>query len=213
MGPDSPCGALPYNGNSRVERFVIRSYELFNQYKDIIKQASAKNKYDISTLSDNEIKVYRKLNQTLKKFNEEIEHFRFNTAIASLMELINELKVLESCNKEIQSYVLLRFASMLAPVAPHLGEECWQILGNEKSIFQNPVVFAVDIDALIEDKVNIAVQVNGKLRATILAPLNSEQDVVKPIVFADEKVTKFTEGKTIVKEIFVKNKIYNIVVK
>ena len=158
-------------------------------------------------------KVYRKLNQTLKKFGEEIEHFRFNTAIASLMELINELKILESCSKEIQSYVLQRFASMLAPVAPHLGEECWQIIGYEKSIFQNPVVFEVDKEALIEDTVNIAVQVNGKLRATIPAPMNSEQDEVKPLVFADEKVTKFTDGKTIVKEIFVKNKIYNIVVK
>ncbi len=181
--------------------------------KILIKQASAKDKYDISSLSDDEKKVYRKLNQTLKKFNEEIEHFRFNTAIASLMELINELKVLENCSKEIQSYVLQRFATMLAPVAPHLGEECWQILGNDKSIYQNPVVFDVDKDALIEDTVNIAVQVNGKLRATIPVPMNSEQDAVKPIVFEDEKVIKFTEGKTIVKEIFVKNKIYNIVVK
>jgi leucyl-tRNA synthetase len=102
---------------------------------------------------------------------------------------------------------------MLAPVAPHLGEECWQIIGNEKSIFLNPVIFEVDKDALIEDTVNIAVQVNGKLRATISAPMNSEQDVVKQLVFADEKVTKFTDGKTIVKEIFVKNKIYNFVVK
>ena len=74
-------------------------------------------------------------------------------------------------------------------------------------------MFEVDKDALIEDTVNIAVQVNGKLRATIPVPMNSEQDAVKQLVFADEKVTKFTDGKTIVKEIFVKNKIYNIVVK
>ncbi len=213
MGPYDQGGDWSDKGISGVERFVIRSYELFNLYSEIINQTSVKAKYDISVLSDNEKKIYRKLNQTLKKFGEEIEHFRFNTAIASLMELINELKVLESCSKEIQSYVLQRFASMLAPVAPHLGEECWQIIGNEKSIFQNPVVFEVDKDALIEDTVNIAVQVNGKLRATIPAPMNSEQDAVKPLVFADEKVTKFTDGKTIVKEIFVKNKIYNIVVK
>jgi leucyl-tRNA synthetase len=213
MGPYDQGGDWSDKGISGVERFVIRSYELFNQYSDIIKQANAKDKYDISTLSDSEKKVYRKLNQTLKKFNEEIEHFRFNTAIASLMELINELKVLESCSKEIQSYVLQRFAWMLAPVAPHLGEECWQIIGNENSIFQSPVVFEVDKEALIEDTVNIAVQVNGKLRATIPAPMNSEHDAVKPLVFADERVTKFTDSKTIVKEIFVKNKIYNIVVK
>lgn len=213
MGPYDQGGDWSDKGISGVERFVIRSYELFNQYKEIIKQASAKDKYDISILSDNEKKVYRKVNQTLNKFNEEIEHFRFNTAIASLMELINELKDLENCSKEIQSYVLLRFTSMLAPVAPHLGEECWQIIGNDKSIFEHPVVFAIDKEALIEDTVNLAVQVNGKLRATIPVAINSEQNTVKPLVFADEKVIKFTDGKTIVKEIFVKNKIYNIVVK
>ncbi len=100
---------------------------------------------------DDEKKVYRKVNQTLHKVNQEIEHFRFNTAIAALMELINELKNLDQCNKEIQSYVLQRFASMISPLAPHLGEECWQLLGNEKSLFQNPVWFEVDTDALVED--------------------------------------------------------------
>jgi leucyl-tRNA synthetase len=213
MGPYDQGGDWNDKGISGVERFVIRSYELFNQFTNISNEVSAKGKYDISVLSEDEKKAYRKVNQTLKKYNDEIEHFRFNTAIASLMELINELKVLEICSKEIQNYVLLRFASMLAPVAPHLGEECWQIIGNEKSIFQNPVLFEVDKEALIEDTINIAVQVNGKLRATVLAPMNSDQDTVKPLVFADEKVTKFTAGKTIYKEIFVKNKIYNIVVK
>jgi len=213
MGPYDQGGDWNDKGISGVERFVIRSYELFNQYKDIIKQSSAKDKYDITLLSEHEKKVYRKVNQTLDKFNEEIENFRFNTAIASLMELINELKILESCSKEIQSYVLQRFANMLAPIAPHLGEECWQILGNEKSIFEKTVLFEIDEEALIEDSVNIAVQVNGKLRATISVPMNSEQDTVKPFVFADEKVIKFTDDKTIVKEIFVKNKIYNIVIK
>jgi leucyl-tRNA synthetase len=213
MGPYDQGGDWSDKGISGIDRFVDRSYELFNQFNNITKEVSAKDKYDILSLSDIDKKVYRKVNQTLKKFNEEIEHFRFNTAIASLMELINELKVLENCSKEVQSYVLQRFALMLAPVAPHLGEECWQIIGNEKSIFQNPVVFEVDKNALIEDTVNIAVQVNGKLRATIPAPMNSEQDAVKKLVYADGKVTKFTDDKTIVKEIFVRNKIYNIVVK
>ena len=213
MGPYDQGGDWSDKGIAGVDRFVARSYELFSQYKNLVKEVKANNKYEISSLSEDEKKVYRKVNQTLNKFNEEIEHFRFNTAIASLMELINELKVLEKCSREIQNYVLQRFAIMLAPVAPHLGEECWQILGNDDSIFQKPVQFEVDKLALIEDNVNIAVQVNGKLRATVLAPIDSEQEAVKNIVFAEEKVTKFTDGKTIVKEIFVKNKIYNIVVK
>ncbi|MCX8105456.1 MAG: leucine--tRNA ligase [Ignavibacterium album] len=213
MGPYDQGGDWSDKGISGVDRFVQRTYELFNQHKDLNKSTAAKEKYDIAILNDSEKKIYRKVNQTLKKFNEEIENFRFNTAIASLMELLNEMKNLESCNDEIKVYSLERFAFMLAPVAPHLGEECWQLLGKENSIYQKPVLFDIDKDALIEDTVNLAVQVNGKLRATIEVPLNSEQEAVKPIIFADERVMKFVNGKQIVKEIFVKNKIYNIVVK
>lgn len=213
MGPYDQGGDWSDKGISGVDRFVQRSFDLFNQHKNVSKDVAVKDKYDITLLSDDEKKVYRKLNQTLHKLNEEIEHFRFNTAIAALMELINELKILNNCSKEIQSYTLNRFASMIAPLAPHLGEECWQLAGNETSLFENPVWYEVDKDALIEDNVNIAVQVNGKLRATVSVPINSEQEAVKTVVFSDEKVTRFTEGNTIVKEIFVKNKIYNIVVK
>ena len=213
MGPYDQGGDWSDKGISGVDRFVQRTYELFNQHSNLNKLVKANSKYDINTLSDVEKRIYRKVNQTLKKFNEEIENFRFNTAIASLMELLNELKSLERCNDELKLYALERFAFMLAPVAPHLGEECWQIIGNEKSIYQQPVLFEVDKDALTEDTINLAVQVNGKLRATIEVPLNSEQEFVKQFVFSDERVMKFVNGKDIVKEIFVKNKIYNIVVK
>lgn len=213
MGPYDQGGDWSDKGISGVDRFVQRTYELFNQHSNLNKLVKANSKYEINTLNDVEKKIYRKVNQTLKKFNEEIESFRFNTAIASLMELLNELKSLEQCIDELKLYALERFAFMLAPVAPHLGEECWQILGKENSIYQKPVLYEVDKDALIEDTVNLAVQVNGKLRATIEVPLNSEQESVKPIIFSDERVIKFIDGKTIVKEIFVKNKIYNIVVK
>jgi leucyl-tRNA synthetase len=108
---------------------------------------------------------------------------------------------------------LERTASMLAPLAPHFGDECWHLLGHEKSIFEESIWFEVDQDALVVDSVTIAVQVNGKLRAAIDVPADSEENVIKEKVFADEKVTKHTDGKTIVKEIYVKNKIYNIVVK
>uniref|UniRef100_A0A832DHC7 Leucine--tRNA ligase n=1 Tax=Ignavibacterium album TaxID=591197 RepID=A0A832DHC7_9BACT len=213
MGPYDQGGDWSDKGISGVDRFVQRTYELFNQHSNLNRLVKANSKYDINALSDVEKKIYRKVNQTLKKFNEEIENFRFNTAIASLMELLNELKSLEQCNDELKLYALERFAFMLAPVAPHLGEECWQILGKENSIYQKPVLYDVDKDALIEDTVNLAVQVNGKLRATIEVPVNSEQESVKSIIFSDERVMKFVDGKTIVKEIFVKNKIYNIVVK
>jgi leucyl-tRNA synthetase len=101
---------------------------------------------------------------------------------------------------------------MTAPLAPHLGEECWQLLGETASLFEKPIWFEPDPEGLIEESINIAVQVNGKLRSTIPLPLNSEEAVVKDAVFQDDKVLKHTSGKKIVKEIYVKNKIYNIVV-
>lgn len=213
MGPYDQGGDWSDKGISGVDRFVNRSYDLFKQFEGKLKDVSFNEKYELGTLSDEEKKLYRKANQTLKKFNEEIENFRFNTAVASLMQLLNELKILENCRNEIQSYVLSRFAFMLSSVAPHLGEECWQLLGNEKSIYLNTPSFQIDSEALTEDNVNIAVQVNGKLRATISVPINSEQLFVKSLIEQDDRVMKFVTGKSVIKEIFVKNKIYNIVVK
>ncbi len=129
------------------------------------------------------------------------------------MELLNNLKDLSTCSKEIQLYTFQRLAIMVSPLAPHLGEECWSLLGNQTSIFEKPFWYAFDESALIEDTVSIAVQVNGKLRATVDVPLDSEQDEVKKVVSSEEKVIRHTADKSIVKEIYVKNKIYNIVVK
>ena len=213
MGPYELGGDWSDKGIAGTERFVLRTFELFKKNKDIAKENKSKEKYNIPQLSNDEKIAYKKVNQAIKKYDEEISNFRFNTAIASLMELLNELKNIDKCSKDIQSYVLERFALLLGPVAPHLAEECWQILGKEKSIFEMPLWFEPDKDALVEENVNIAVQVNGKLRAAIEMPINSEQEEVKSVVMKDEKVTKHLDGKNIIKEIFVKNKIYNIVVK
>lgn len=214
MGPYEMGGDWSDSGIVGVDRFVNRSFDIFEKYKDITKVSPAPEKFDTAQLSEEEKSVYRKINQTIVKFDEEINNFRFNTAVASLMELINELsKNLEKCRGELQSYTLERFAVLLAPVAPHMGEECWSMTGKEKSLFGEPVWFEADKDALIVDRVTIAVQVNGKLRATLEVPNNAAEASVKDVVLNDPSVKKHTDGKTIVKEIYVKNKIYNIVVK
>jgi leucyl-tRNA synthetase len=213
MSPYELGGDWSDKGIAGTERFVLRTYELFKSHIDITEENHENKKYDIQKLSGEEKVVYKKVNQTIKKFDEEINKFRFNTAIASLMELLNELKNIDKCSKEIQIYALERFALLLAPVAPHLAEECWQILGKEKSLFENPLWFEPDEKALVEENVNIAVQVNGKLRSAIEMPVDSDQEAVKNVIMNDEKVTKYLDGKKVIKEIFVKNKIYNIVVK
>ena len=214
MGPYELGGDWSDKGITGVDRFVQRAYALFNNHHDVMKEVHMPEKLDLATLSDVEKSVYRKVNQTVGKVGVEIDNFRFNTAVAALMELVNELvKNLELCKKELQAYALSRFATMLAPLAPHMGEECWEIAGNETGLFDNPVWYEVDKTALVVDEVTIVVQVNGKLRAKLDLPVDSEENVVKEAVYANENVKSFTDGKTIVKEIYVKNKIYNIVVK
>ncbi len=213
MGPYEMGGDWSDKGISGTDRFVNKVYDLFKNHENILKDVSPKDNYDLSDLSEDEKFVYKKTNQTLKRVDDELEHFRFNTAIAALMELLNNLKNLDECTKEIQAYVLSRYAVMTAPLAPHLGEECWKLLGNANSLFESPQWFEVDPAGLVEDSVNIAVQINGKLRSTIQMPIDSEQENVKEKVFKDEKVLKHIDGKKIAKEIYVKNKIYNIVAK
>lgn len=214
MGPYEMGGDWSDKGIVGVDRFVQRTYSFFNNYLNIVKNNTSKEKYDLSELNDKEKSVYRKTNQTIAKFCNDIENFRFNTAIAGLMELLNELtQNLSECRKDLQSFVLERFAWMLSPLAPHLGEECWQIIGKENSLFQNPFKFNADESALTEDKFTLIVQINGKIRAKIDLPIDIEESKVKEIVFADDKVKKNIEGHRVIKEIYIKNKIYTIVVK
>jgi leucyl-tRNA synthetase len=102
---------------------------------------------------------------------------------------------------------------MIAPLAPHLGEECWSLLGYEKSIFENPVLFEVDEKALNVDTVTVVVQINGKVRSKIDLAANMPETEVKKNVYADQRVKLYIDGKVIEKEIYVPNKIFTIVVK
>lgn len=213
MGPYELGGDWSDKGIVGIDRFVQRTYTMFEAYAGIAKENPAKDKYEISELSDVEKSVYRKVNQAIHKTDIEIDNFRFNTAVAALMELLNEMKNLGECRKDLQTYALERFSVMLAPLGPHLGEECWKILGNEKSLFEKPVWFEVDQNALSVDNVTVVVQINGKVRSKIDLPVNSPQAEVKKAVFEDVKVKSYTDGKEVVKEIYVPNKIYTIVIK
>jgi len=214
MGPFDLGGDWSDKGIVGVDRFVQRSYSLFLNHRNILLENPANGNYIITELSDDEKDVYRKVNQTMAKFEVELENFRFNTAIASLMELLNELtKSIGKCSKEIGTFSLERYVYMLAPLAPHLGEECWGILGGKDSIFEIPPKYCIDESALEVGSVTIVVQVNGKIRAKLNLPNNSEERDVKAEAWADENVKSHTEGKSVIKEIYIKNKIFNIVVK
>ena len=213
MGPYELGGDWSDKGIVGVDRFVQRAYTMFEAHSNISQEFPAKTKYEISELNEVEKSVYRKVNQSIQKTDIEIENFRFNTAVAALMELSNEMKTLSECRKDLQSYTLERFAVMIAPLAPHLGEECWKLLGKENSLFEKPIWFDVDEKALSVDNITIVVQINGKVRSKIDLPAASTEAEVKLAVFADEKVKSYADGKQVVKEIYVPNKIYTIVIK
>jgi leucyl-tRNA synthetase len=214
MGPYELGGDWSDKGIVGVDRFVHRVYTYFFDNKDLAKTTASAEVYNLSSLSESEKAVYRKVNQTVVKFDEEIENFRFNTAVAALMELSNEFaKELAACNEEIRLFALERYAVMISPLAPHLGEECWNLLGKDASLFEKPVWFKADPEALISESVTIVVQVNGKVRAKIGMPPDSAEAAVKESVWNDDKVKAHTDGKSVVKEIYVKNKIYNIVIR
>lgn len=214
MGPYDLGGDWSDKGIKGVDRFIQKAYSLFKDKINFAKDNPSKEKYDLKALKEEEKTIYRKVNQSINKYKSEINDLRFNTAVAVLMELVNELtKNINEIRKDLQTYALERFAVMIAPLAPHFGEECWEILGNEKSLFEKPAWYEADPDALSVDTVTVAVQVNGKLRAALDVPVDSEESYVKEKAYADDKVVKHTDGKTVVKEIYVKNKIFNIVVK
>lgn len=214
MGPYDLGGDWSDSGIVGVNRFVNRIYELYKNYSNKLKDINNSIDFDINTLEGDEKYIYKRINIGLKKVVEDIDALKFNTAIAFMMELLNDFSKLSSIqNKDLIYYVLERYAFLLAPLAPHLAEECWALLGKEKSIFENPIWFSYDEKALIAETYTLAIQLNGKLRATIEIPIDTPEDEVKKIAKSDNRVSKFIEGKEIVREIYVKNKILNIVVK
>ncbi len=148
------------------------------------------------------------LHKTIKKVSSDIEEQKFNTAIAALMTFMNEV----GREKKIGKEQLLSFVKLLNPFAPHIAEEIYQAQGGEGSL-QLASWPEYDEAKTVDDSIEIGVQVNGKLRATVTIPTNCEKEEALALAKADEKVQAALDGKNPVKEIYVPNKIVNLVVK
>ncbi|WIV13421.1 leucine--tRNA ligase [Proteiniborus sp. MB09-C3] len=148
------------------------------------------------------------MHRTIKKVSEDYETLKFNTAVATLMSLLNEFNDTGKINKaEFKTFLIL-----LNPVAPHITEELWDINGfggmiNEQSW---PIW---DENKTVEDVIEIAVQINGKVKGTISVPSDATQEIAKAKLAEDEKLYSLIEDKNVVKEIYVPGRIFNIVVK
>ncbi len=149
-----------------------------------------------------------KMHQTIKKVSEDFENLKFNTAIAAMMSMVNEFYRVNSITKgEYRTLIML-----LNPVAPHLTEELWEMYGNGGRAYEQSWPTYEEAKT-VESEVEIAVQINGKVKATLMVGKDDDQATVKEKLSANATVMALLDGKNIVKEIYVKGRIYNIVVK
>ncbi len=149
------------------------------------------------------------LHRTIKKVAEDIEAYKFNTAISAINVLVNE-----GCPADTDEAAEWKsaLARLLHPFAPHMAEECWRLLGNTESVyFAEWSQYAEYMIA--EDSVTIAIQVDGKLRATMEFLNGVAKEEVIEAAYADESVRKWLDGREIAREIFIPNKLLNIVTK
>ena len=182
----------------RVERIVLKS----NEYKGGGEIGHAERELDYVR------------NFTIKNVTDNYGTFSFNTAIARMMELVNAMsKYIDGgkVNGEFYRAVCLDLIKLMAPLAPHFAEELWELTGNEYSVF-NQKFPVVNEKALVKDEVEIAVQVNAKIRSKIVVAHGADNKAVEEAALADEKIKACVEGKQIKKVIVIPNRLVNIIV-
>ncbi|HDF7305393.1 TPA: leucine--tRNA ligase [Staphylococcus aureus] len=199
MGPLDAAIAWSEKGLDGSRRFLDRVWRL------MVNEDGTLSSKIVTTNNKSLDKVY---NQTVKKVTEDFETLGFNTAISQLMVFINECYKVD----EVYKPYIEGFVKMLAPIAPHIGEELWSKLGHEESITYQPWP-TYDEALLVDDEVEIVVQVNGKLRAKIKIAKDTSKEEMQEIALSNDNVKASIEGKDIMKVIAVPQKLVNIVAK
>jgi len=214
------------NGLAGAYRFINRLYLLISSTADFAdKNASKEDNYGINldARSEKDKEIQKKLHQTVKKVTDSIEDdFHFNTAIAAIMELLNDMTTykqnvidkndISSESKKVWHEVLEKVILLIAPFAPHVADELWSDLGNTTLTFEEEWP-TFDEKLTVENNFNLVVQVNGKVRDMLPAQIGISKDDAEKLAFSSEKVQKFIKGKEVVKVIVVPNKLVNIAVK
>ncbi|MDF2699377.1 MAG: leucine--tRNA ligase [Haloplasmataceae bacterium] len=198
MGPLDAAKPWSTTGLDGSRRFLDRVWRLF---------VTEENTKSDKITSENDDKLTKVYHQTIKKVTEDYDKLFFNTAISQMMIFINEAYKADT----IPLDYVEGFIKLLNPIAPHLTEEIWEVLGHHNTItYEGWPTY--DESKLIDENVEIVIQINGKLRDRIQVALDSDESTVKDLAMKSENVQKHMEGKQIRKFIFVPNKLVNIVV-
>lgn len=198
------------DGVEGAYRFLGRVWRLVTELKD----QAASGEIQIKTKADKELNY--KLHATIKKITEDVEgRFNFNTGISAIMEFVNDLykyKETETPDAALIQSCLDHLVILLAPFAPHITEELWEMLGHEGSVHVKAWP-EYDPSALVKDEIEIVAQINGKVRDHLTVSTGATKEELEEIALASEKIQEHTEGKTVIKVIVVPKKLVNIVVK
>ena len=202
-------------GIEGAHRFINKFYRLVTGFIDSKKEFNC-SKLDVSSLNEEQKLVRQKTHLALQKVGDDFgRRHSFNTAIATMMELNNAISRYSDVSEQgmaIKQESIEIMVKCLSPVIPHVCHHLWFLLGGKNAIVDSswPVV---DESALVQENVQVIAQVNGKLRAKLMVPLNSDNEAVQDLALSDEKIEKFTKGKQIIKVIVIPNKLINVVVR
>lgn len=194
MGPLEVSKPWSKNGVEGAKRFIQRVWNFFTEAENLT--------------DDNDGSLTKVYHQTVKKVTDDYEKLAFNTAISQMMIFVNAVYKNGKCPKEYAEGLI----KMLSCITPHMGEEIWSIMGHNDTIaFEQWPVY--DEELCKEDTIEIVVQINGKVKAKLNIAVDADKDSVMEMAMSDEKVKESIDGKTIVKQIYVPNKLVNIVAK
>ena len=194
-------------------RFLNRIWTYVFKHREVVRAATSLKLNSMSGLSSSSSQLLRKTHQTIKKVTGSIERdYHFNTCIAALMELINQILSFDpSENKDVLSYSVRKVVLLISPFAPHIAEELWRETGGEGCIFEQEWP-EWDDEIAKEEEIELVVQVNGKVRAKLKVPAGLDDDPIKEMAFADPKVQEYIKDKPLKKVIVVKGRLVNIVI-
>lgn len=192
-------------GITGAQRFIDRVFRIVMENQKVVSEKIINPPQD-----ESQKRLLIKINQTIVRVTDELDTFKFNTAIAALWELLNELYQYKE-KDEYFGYGLYAIVNLLSPIAPHLADELWSQIGKKGSLMTERWI-EYDPDYISEDRMTVVLQVNGKVRGHIEVPVNTDEEKIKTLALADERIRRHTDNKQIKRIIYVPGKLINLVI-